>query len=165
MNERTVKCFISYSHKDVKYFKRFLIHFNNIKRLFNIDNWYDGKIQPGQNIDKEVSKNLNDSDIIIFLLISPDYINSYYCYEKELTSAIKRSDENKCVVIPVILKVYTGEYPFNKLKFVPTDGKPITNFKPYDRGFTDAFNGINNLIKIFVENQIVLKKQNVMITY
>lgn len=126
---------------------KFLTHFKNLSRLVDTKEWYDGMIQPGKNINKEVLEQLEVCDVI-FLLISPDYISSYYCYEKELSRAIERHMCGDCIVVPVILRSFLqGNYLFSELKFVPTDGKPIDQFKTQNSGFVDAFTGIRNLLQ------------------
>lgn len=151
MSKENIKCFISYSHKDKRMANRFLDHFKALQRLYNIDNWYDGMIPAGEDIDKEVLTNLKDSDIV-FLLISPNFISSYYCFEKELKTAIGRHKKNNCIVIPIILRSFvSGNYPFSKLKYIPTDGKPIDQFKTQNDGFVDAFTGIKNLLEVFLK--------------
>lgn len=150
MGEKTLKCFISYSHVDKKLCERFRKYFSNIARLIDTQEWYDGMIPAGGNIDDEIKKQLELADVV-FLLLSTDYISSYYCYEKELQRAIERHDENKCIVIPVILRdfVRDEDYLFSKLKYVPTDGKPVTQFKTQNDGFVDAFTAIKNLLVEF----------------
>lgn len=150
MGEKTLKCFISYSHMDKKLCERFRKYFSNIARLIDTQDWYDGMIPPGGNIDDEIKKQLELADVV-FLLVSTDYISSFYCYEKELKRAIERHDANQCIVIPVILRdfVRDEDYLFSKLKYVPTDGKPVTQFKTQNDGFVDAFTAIKNLLLEF----------------
>lgn len=144
-----INCFVSYSHKDAKLCERFLAIAKNLKRFYKINMWFDGVIPAGGNIDDNVKQNLLIADIV-FALLSPDYISSYYCYEKELHLAIERHEKGECIVIPVMLKpLMSDDFIFNKLKIVPKDGKPITKFKPYDNGFNDAFASILDVLKNF----------------
>ena len=126
-----LNCSISYSHKDIKMRDKFMKHFNCLSRFVDTDLWYDGKIPPGGIIDNEVKENINNSDVI-FLLVSPDFITSHYCYEKELKMALKRHNRRECVIIPVIVRSFLqGDYLFSGLKFVPTDGKPVNKLSLY----------------------------------
>lgn len=147
MSEGRLKCFVSYSHEDKKMCDKFLKYISCLERFIDTEHWYDGKITAGENIDDEIKKQLESSDVV-FILISPSYIKSYYCYEKELKRAIERQKQGACKVVPVILRKYpSGEYIFSKLKFVPTDGKPVADFKNQNDGFVDAFQGIKNLLE------------------
>ncbi len=148
-NKRPIKCFISYSHEDKRMYKKFLVHLNALSNLYNIEVWHDGIIQAGGNIDEEVLSNLNNSDIV-FLLISPNYLSSYECLKKELKIAIDRHSKKECIVIPVIIRDFVrGNYPFSKLKYIPSDGKPVDQFKTQNDGFVDALTGIKNLLEKF----------------
>ena len=62
------KCFISYSHKDKKMCEKFITHFHSISRLVDVEEWYDGEILPGKNIDGEISNKLEQADVIFLLL-------------------------------------------------------------------------------------------------
>lgn len=149
MEVKTLRCFISYSHEDKKMCEKFKSHIKCLGKMYSIECWYDGMIPPRGKIDEEIKRQLNKSDIV-FLLVSSSFISSYYCYEKELRMAISQNEKGKCKVIPVIIKNYpSGKYLFSDLKFVPTDGKPITKFKPHDDGFVDALNGITCLLDEF----------------
>lgn len=144
MTSEKLKGFISYSHKDIKFKKKFDIYIKILeKRLNIIDTWYDGKIPVGENINDKVKANLKVSNVI-FLLISPDYVASYSCYEKELIYAIKKHNQGKAKVIPILLKKTPGidDLPFSGLKTLPYDRKPVSDFKSYDEGFADAFKTI-----------------------
>ena len=143
-----MRCFISYSHKDKMMCEKFLTHFGNLERIVDTEHWYDGKIPPGGVIDDMVKKELIAADVV-FLLLSPNYINSYYCYEKELITAIRRHEEGKCIFIPVVIRdfVRANNYPFSKLKYVPVDGRPVDSFRSHNDGFVNAFTGIKNLLQ------------------
>lgn len=147
MKTEQLQCFVSYSHKDKKMCDEFLEHIKCLERIYDIKHWYDGMIPPGGNIDDEIKNQLDCSDVV-FLLVSSSYINSYYCYEKELKDALMRQDKGMCKVIPVIIKKYaSGQYLFSHLRFVPTDGRPVTTFKSHNDGFVDAVTGIMRLLE------------------
>ncbi len=149
MKKDSIKCFISYSHQDKDMCKKFLTHFSALSRLYKIESWYDGAIPAGGNIDENIIENLNNSDII-FLLISQNFIASYYCFVEELKMAIEKHNKKEAIVIPVVIHSYVdGDYPFNKLKRIPSDGKPIDKFHPQNDGFVDAFTEIKKLLDNF----------------
>lgn len=146
MKTKTPKGFVSYSHKDKKMCDEFLEQIKCLERIYNIEHWYDGMIPAGGDIDDEIKLQLGQSDFV-FLLVSPAYISSYYCYEKELKEALERHEKGCCKVIPVIIRKYPpGEYLFSNLKFVPTDGRAVGNFKSHNDGFVDAITGIKNIL-------------------
>ena len=143
MNEMSdkLKGFISYSHKDVNFKVKFDDYIKLLeKRLNIIDTWFDGMIPAGNNIDEEVKQHLKEANVI-FLLLSPAYVSSYSCYEKELIYAIEKHNQGKAKVVPILLKEIPAidDLPFAGLKTLPQDRKPITKFKSYDDGFANAF--------------------------
>ena len=62
------KVFISYSHKDEIHKDSLEEHLSMLKRNHVIDAWHDRKIIPGQDWSKEISENLEKSELILFLL-------------------------------------------------------------------------------------------------
>lgn len=145
---KKVKCFISYSHKDKRYLDEFQTHLEGLKRIVDITDWYDGYINAGEKIDEEVYKNMHISDII-FLLLSPNYIKSCYCFEKELTMAMQRYINGECLVIPILLKKVANlnQYGFSKYRITPPDAKAISTYRPMSDGFVVVMEDIYTVIK------------------
>lgn len=137
--KKNLRFFISYSHKDMKYKTSLLNHLKSLEYTHNISIWHDGKIDAGNNINKEVLKALSVSDVIL-LLVSPNFLASMYCMEVELQKAIEKHNNGKCLVIPVMLSecLLDESLPFYSLKRVPEDGKPIQKFNPQTNGYTEA---------------------------
>ncbi len=143
-----LKFFISYSHKNIKYKEKLLTSLEALKNTYNIESWHDGIIQAGENIDKNVKDALLQSHVVL-LLITNDFLSSYYCIQIELETAIKREKSGKCIVIPVMFQesVLTDNLAFIKNNRVPQDGRPIaTGFKNQSVGCTRAVNMIKELI-------------------
>jgi hypothetical protein len=66
-------------------------------------------------------------------------LNSDRCYRKEMAKALKRHEEGKARVIPVILCPSDWEKsPFRHLMAALADGKPITRSSNRNPGFWDA---------------------------
>lgn len=124
--------FFSYCHVDEELRDRLEKQFATLKRQGIIDTWHDRRIGAGAEIDKAIDARINTDDIIL-LLVSPDFINSDYCYDKEMTRALERHDRGEAIVIPVILRPCDWHpTPFGKLNAVPRDGKPITRWPDMD---------------------------------
>ena len=145
--EEKLKIFISYSHSDMKYKKELLTHLKSLELTHNIEVWHDGKILPGETIDSEVLIQLGKSDVVL-LLISSNFLSSYYCIEVELKKALERHNNGKSIVIPVILSecIIDDSAPFARLLRVPEDGKPIQKFKPQNNGYVNAVAKIKQMI-------------------
>ena len=143
-----IKAFVSYSHKDKRYFDEFKTHLKGLERIYEITNWYDGKINAGEKIDDSIIKNLYDSDVI-FLLISPYYIESYYCFETELKRALLRCSEGECVIIPILIKKTANidQFEFSKYKMLPTDATPVSSFRSISDGFSQVIKDVFSLLQ------------------
>ncbi|HEX8266768.1 MAG TPA: toll/interleukin-1 receptor domain-containing protein [Pyrinomonadaceae bacterium] len=121
-----VKVFFSYSHRDESLRDELEVHLSALKRQGIIDTWHDRRIGSGKEFDSEISQNLEDASIIL-LLVSPYFIASDYCYDVEMTHALKKHKEGTACVIPVILHPCDWHrLPFGKLLATPRDGKAIS---------------------------------------
>ena len=64
--------------------------------------------------------NLDAADVIL-LLISPDFIASDYCYEREMKRAMERHRKSEARVIPVILRPCDWKGP--SVRHAPRDAE------------------------------------------
>lgn len=123
-----MKVFLSYSHKDQAVLERLKVHLRPLQRAGKITAWYDHEIRAGGELDKEISEQLEASDLFL-LLISPDFLNSDYCVERELARAMERHEEDTARVIPIIVEPCHWQLSdFKKLKALPKDAKPISDW-------------------------------------
>lgn len=130
--------FFSYSHKDEELRDQLETQLAMLKRQGVIEAWHDRRIPAGGEINREIDQHINTDDIIL-LLISPDFIASDYCYEVEMTRAMERHEAGEAVVIPVILRHCDWqEAPFGRLKAVPRDGRPIKQWTDTDEAFLEV---------------------------
>ena len=87
-----MKIFVSYSHRDEITLERLKAHLSPLRREGRIETWYDREIRAGGEIDDEISRQLETCNVFI-LLISPDFLNSDYCMDKEMALAMERHEE------------------------------------------------------------------------
>ena len=143
-----IEIFCSYAHEDRQLLDELQIHLRILQRQGLIDVWHDRDISAGTEWKQEISKHLNEAHIIL-LLISPDFLNSDYCYSNEMKRALERHERGEARVIPVILRpVYWQNAPFSKLQALPTDAKPITSssWHHLDEAFFDVAEGITKIV-------------------
>ncbi len=142
-----VKIFFCYAREDELLRKGLEKHLRTLKRQGLIDVWHDRDISAGTEWEQEIDNHLNSAHIIL-LLVSPDFMDSDYCYGKEMQQAMERHKCGEAIVIPVILRpVYWQGAPFSKLQALPTDGKPIKSWHDEDEAFYDVVKGILEKIK------------------
>ncbi|HEY3988842.1 MAG TPA: toll/interleukin-1 receptor domain-containing protein [Acidobacteriaceae bacterium] len=139
--------FFSYSHADEAFRDRLEKHLSALKRLGAISTWHDRRITVGTELDNAIDDHLNSSDVIL-LLVSPDFIASEYCYEREMNRALQRHSLHEARVIPVILHPCDWQdLPFGKLLAAPTDGRPISKWPNTDEAFLNVVNSIKAALK------------------
>lgn len=128
----------SYAHRDERLREELDKHLSPLRRSQLIETWYDRRIIPGTALDAEIDKHLSTADIIL-LLISPDFINSDYCYQTELQKALKRHARRQARVIPIILRPVDWKgTPIAGLLAAPRDAKPVTTWQRRDDAFFDV---------------------------
>lgn len=142
-----VEIFFSYSHTDEGLRNELGKHLAALERQGFISSWHDRQIIGRQDIDREIDAHLEGADIILFL-VSPDFIASEYCYNREVKRALERHDKGEAVILPVILRPCDWhDLPFGKLLAVPKDGKAVTKFSNIDDAFLDIVLEIKRIIK------------------
>lgn len=139
--------FFSYCHADEELRDQLEKQLAMLKRQGIIETWHDRRIIAGQEIDRTIDEHINSDDIIL-LLVSPDFIASDYCYDKEMTRALERHDLGEATVIPVILRACDWHHaPFGKLMAAPQDGKPVKKWADIDEAFLDVAQAVRAAAK------------------
>jgi len=140
------KVFISYSHKDEHYREELEKHLVMLRRNGLVQTWTDRKILPGQEWGKEISTELNASDIIL-LLVSSDFLASDYCFDIEVRQAMKQHELGRSTVVPIILRSCDWhDAPFGVLQGLPKDAKPIKEYPDMDSAFLEVIKGLKKIL-------------------
>lgn len=141
------KVFMSYSHRDEPLRDELETHLSMLKREGLISTWHDRKILSGDEFGNEIDENLESSDIIL-LLISPYFLVSDYCYDIEMKRALEMHESGEARVIPIILEYCDWKSaPFGKLKALPKDGRPVTDYPNQHKAFLEVAQGIRKAIE------------------
>jgi len=134
----SVEVFCSYSHRDEELRKQFEAHVALMQRKSLIQVWHDRQILAGDDWGGGIDSHLNSADLIT-LFVSSDFLNSNYCYEKEMARAMERHFEENILVVPIIVRECDWQdAPFGKLQAVPTDGKAVTSWTNRDEAWTEV---------------------------
>jgi hypothetical protein len=131
----------------------FISHIKPLKDNGIINEWYDRKIETGNEFQKEINNNLEKADIIC-LMISHNFLSSKACME-EKGAALQLRNEKGIRVIPIILSScsWTEYKNLSNLLVVPTDGKPITSFIDPNEGWVDVVKWIKNTCLSIIQIQ------------
>ncbi|MFC4212658.1 toll/interleukin-1 receptor domain-containing protein [Pedobacter lithocola] len=142
-----MKAFISYSHRDENYLERLKVHLAQMKRENMIDEWTDKEIHAGSSLENEINGALASSQIFL-ALVSPDYLASNYCFEKEFEAALQLQEEGELIIVPIIVEHCEWQKtPFGKLKAIPKDGKPISDYTNPNNAFLTVVDELRRLIE------------------
>ena len=151
-----MKAFISYSHIDERYVKRLHTHLSQLKREGLISTWYDREIAAGSILDDVIGTNLESSDLFI-AITSPDFLNSTYCYEKEMNRAIEKHSSNEIHIVPIIVEPCDWlNSPLSQFRATPIDGKPISTLSNQNTAFLDVINDLRNLVTSAVQKSVAV---------
>jgi TIR domain len=144
--------FFSYSHADENLRDQLEKHLSGLQRQGIISSWHDRRITAGTELAEAIDSHLDKADIIL-MLISPDFIASDYCYEREMNRALERHQKGEARVIPVILRPCDWHgLRFGTLLVTPTDGRPITMWPNIDQAFLNVVTAIKNALKELDQN-------------
>lgn len=141
-----MKAFISYSHSDTAMLENLHKHLTQLQRDRILQTWEDREIMAGGRVENQIFKALEESQLFLALL-SPDYIASRYCFEKEFEKALALQERDKLIIIPIIVEPCDWlNTPFNKFKALPKDGKAVSTWENKNTAFLDVIQNIRKLL-------------------
>jgi TIR domain/inactive STAND len=149
-----LKLFISYSHSDRRSCEQLAMHLAALEGAGLIRKWSDDRIRPGDEWSDEISRALEQADIII-LLVSPSYISSTYC-TLEAERAMDRYNSGNALVIPVLLDYLNlSECAFEKLQTIPSPDRPIRSkhWKNANHALSEVSKAIETVIRAMIGSQ------------
>lgn len=142
-----MKAFISYSHKDSHLLERLHAHLATLTRDGLLHSWTDEEIPAGAHLNSAISRELNNSQLFIALL-SPDYLASNYCYEKEFQTALQMHKTGDLLVVPIVVEPCDWlNTPFKEFKALPQDGKAISIWENTNTAFLNITQSLRKLIE------------------
>nr|MDQ2716730.1 tetratricopeptide repeat protein [Chloroflexota bacterium] len=137
-----IEVFCSFADVDALLLEQLEHHLSVLQRKGKITTWHKRKILAGSDWQMELDQHLNTASLIL-LLISPDFLASDYCYGVEMQRAMQRYEAGDTRVIPILLRPVDWQHaPFGKLKALPGNRKPITEWSNRDAAFADIVQSI-----------------------
>lgn len=139
--------FFSYATQDRALRDKLEEHLSNLKYRGLITTWHEREITAGKEVKQQIDIHFDKAQIIL-LLISASFMASDYCYGVEMERALTRQKQGEARVIPILLRpvLFTGA-PFAMFKMLPTNGKPVVNWRNRDSAFVDIALGIERVIE------------------
>ncbi|MCP5047132.1 MAG: toll/interleukin-1 receptor domain-containing protein, partial [bacterium] len=123
------KIFISYSHQDETWKNRLVTQLKVLEMEAHCEVWHDREIRAGDDWLPGIETALAEADVAV-LLVTADFLTSQFITEEEIPTLLKRREEDRLRVIPVIVK----PSPWKRVKWLspiqarPKDGKALSGF-------------------------------------
>ena len=98
--QRRPEVFISYSHKDKKYFDEINVYLKSLENNCgnSIPVWSDKKIAIGDDWYKKIRDHMNAAGVVI-LLVTQNFLNSDFICNHELPQLLRDAEDEKALVI------------------------------------------------------------------
>lgn len=146
--------FHSYAREDVSLLSELSKHLASLKRENWIEEWFDGEILPGQKWDQTIKAKLAQADIVL-CLVSPDFINSQYCWETEVEFALAAQAQGDMDVIPVIVRPADWSHsPLGRLQALPSGAIPVTASSSRDAAWLNVAQGVRRLVRGITQRRL-----------
>ena len=144
---RRLRLFLSYSHKDTGLRDVFQENLALLEQDGLVQSWFDGKILPSAEWDKEIRRELEEADFIVFL-VSTNFLASAYIRGVEMNRAVARREAGEAELVSVVLEncAWHGR-DFTKYQFALPGNKPVRKWGRYRDAFNEVEKQLRQLIK------------------
>jgi hypothetical protein len=142
-----LKVFISYTHVDEDFRKQLGAQLSPFIRNGSLQVWHDRKLLAGDELDSSITAKLEECDLFL-ALVSPEFIESNYCFDRELARARERHNEKTMRLLPVILRACQWHHvpALGSLLATPKDGKPVASWSNRDEALSDVAGEIGRIV-------------------
>ena len=141
-----MKAFISYSHRDRAALERLHTHLAVLRSDGRLDEWFDREILAGEEIDSEIEERLESSELFL-LLVSPDFLASDYCVNREMKRALERHRSGAARVVPIVIEPCDwASTALRDLKALPQDGRPVSEWTNENNAFLDVVQELRRML-------------------
>ena len=153
---------ISYAHEDEAALDRLHVHLAVLRGEGLIEAWFDRKILPGDVIDAEINEKLESYGLFL-LLVSPDFLASDYCVNREMKRALERHHSGDARVVPIIVEPCDWQATsLSELKALPKNGQAISEWSNENSAYLNVVQELRRVVKSAdVPHTIQIKKTDV----
>lgn len=142
------KLFYSYCQQNKNERKELEKYLNMLVQNEMIEGWYDGNILPGENWNAKIDINLEQADIVVFL-VTAEWLASDPCKtEWETAKKWCKSQTNK-VLIPIIATPcpWTDYSDMSLYQALPETANPVSLWSNKEQAWLNIYNGIKSVIE------------------
>jgi hypothetical protein len=135
------------AEEDQKLVNKLEKHMAVMQKQRLITTWNKGRMaQAGGDEKAEMDAHIDKAKIIL-LMVSSDFMTSYYLDGTEVEQVMEKR-KTGTIVIPVLLRPADRKgTPFENLKPLPNNRKPVTDWSNQDSALLDITQGIRNLVE------------------
>lgn len=144
--QRPIKIFISYSHRDSKWREELTPHLDELRQYFHLDIWHDGEIPPGSNWKGAIDQSVQSTDVAI-LLVSANFLASEFIRKNELQPFLQAG----ALILPIIAGhcLYEKIPGLSQLQSVNDPTRPLSKLSKAKR--EEVFTRMATQILSFIE--------------
>lgn len=145
--------FYSYCHKDNEQRAALEKHLAMLVRNNIICQWHDGKITAGSDWENDIKKNLEEADIVIFL-ITTNWLASQACIDEwDLAKNLCKQQPNKLLIPVIATECAWLDFDDMRTKLVlPYDGKAVSKWDTPESAWLDVYEGIKTAANVQKKN-------------
>jgi hypothetical protein len=144
--------FYSYSRRDEPLIVELDGQLSGMKSKGLIKTFWDRDIDPGIEWHSEITQELKDADIVLFL-VSDDFLASRYCKQVELPAALEMHDQGLVRAVPIILRPCEWQAtPLGRLQAIPRNGRPVTEWTDRSDVWSEVTRGVQIAIEELNQN-------------
>ena len=146
--------FISYSKSNVTQRSRLESQLKILKNEGKLaSHWHDRMIDPGDEWDEKIQRELGEADVVI-ILISSTALATDYIIKHEIPKAIELHDSGKAVVVPVVLEnCRWSQTKLGALNALPEKAKPVNKWNPQSDAWNMVADGLAKVFDKLIKNQ------------
>jgi hypothetical protein len=115
--------------------------------------WHDRMIDPGDDWNDSIQRELSDADVFIFLASSAALATDYITIH-EIPLALQRHIDRVMVLVPVVLEACRWEKTaLGALNALPEKARPLDCWKPASAGWNSVANGLARVCESLMEKE------------
>jgi tetratricopeptide (TPR) repeat protein len=148
-----VLVFFLYAQRDRMLREELEQHLYILKYRGLIEMWDACELHAGDDIYQQIATHLEKAQVILFL-VSVSLVASGLFESNNMRRMWQRQAKGDVTVIPILLRsTYIAGLPFADLAMLPTNQKPVAEWRHRDRAFVDIAIGIERVVYRYMARQ------------
>src|SRR5581483_8988089 len=142
-----IEIFCSYVDADEPFLLELEKHLSLLKQQGYLVTWHRRLLLPGSDWAQVRDMHLMQASVILFL-VSPDFLASEECRDTEVRRALTRHTIGRVWIIPLLIHPVDWEAtPFAHLHCLPSNAKPVTQWRNRAAAWMDIVQGIKAVLE------------------